>query len=92
MTEIDPREVAQARRREIRRQRGLFTFVLGLILLGLVTFWSDLFGQSPLSGFMLFALCLVLVGHYVWRRLTTSPGRFSSRGRDEGRAEGWYWW
>ena len=87
-----PEEAGEAQRRQIRQHRRIFMMVMALVALALVFFWRDLFGESPLSRFGLLILSVVLIGFVIWRRLTTSPGRFSARDRKEGRGEGWYWW
>jgi hypothetical protein len=92
MTTTDPEEIARAQRRQIRAHRRIFTVLLSFVVLALVFFWRDLFADTPLSRFGLLVLAVILGLYLLWRRLTTSPGRFSARGREDGRGEGWYWW
>lgn len=88
----DSHDIARAQRRQIRAHRRIFTIIMSAAVLALVFFWRDLFGESPMSRFGLIVLGVIIFGVVIWRRLTTSPGRFSARGREEGRGEGWYWW
>ena len=89
----EPDEVAEAQRRQIRQHRRVFGVFMALIVFALVFWWRDLFGETPLSRFMLLVLVVILGGYLLWHRLTTSPGRFSARDREDGRREEWwYWW